>query len=434
MRILCTGANHRSADVAVREKLAFPPSRRAEALRALKQRWPGAEFVILSTCNRSEVYTARPVHGRPRAEALGEWLRAFHGLAGDEHRDALYDLADAEAVGHLFAVAAGLDSLVPGEAQIVSQVKEAYAEAVAAETAGAVTNELFQTALHVAKHVRTETDIAAGKVSVASVAVEFVRQLFETLAGKCVLNVGAGKMNEIMLRQLAELGAGRIVVVNRSADRAEALAAACGGQAGRFERLAEHLAEADVVVTSTGSPEPIVSPEAVREAQKRRGYRPLLIVDIAVPRDVAPEAGRIENVFLYNIDDLEQIVQSNLAVRRSQQGPADQIIEEHVGELLTSLNVRAVKPTIQALYRRMDEIARQELAEARNKLREHVDTEEDMEILQRTIRRVIRRMLHPAAQRLRESAGSDAARAHAAALRDLFGLDDPPGPEDRPRP
>ncbi|HUS90482.1 MAG TPA: glutamyl-tRNA reductase [Phycisphaerae bacterium] len=428
MRILCTGANHRSAEVAIREKLAFDADQRARALRELRGHWPEAEFTILSTCNRSEVYAARPVHGHPRLEQLHEWLREFHALAPGEHEDALYCLADADAVGHLFAVASGLDSLVPGEYQIVSQVKDAYAQATAAQAAGPVMNELFQTALHVAKHVRTETNIATGKISVASVAVEFVRQLYETLADKCILNVGAGKMNELMLRQLLDLGGARIVVVNRSPEKAEALAEACGGRAGRLERLPEHLAEADVVLTSTGSPRPILSPDMVRAAQQKRGYRPLLIVDIAVPRDVAPEAGEIDNVFLYNIDDLEQVVQSNLAHRHQQRGPADTIIAEHVGELLGSLNVRNIQPTIRALYRRMEAIADQELLEAAHKFSQHGDGEEDMEILQRTIRRVIRRMLHPCAKRLRESAGSDAARAHAAMLHELFELDqdDPP--------
>ena len=424
MRILCVGANHRSADVALRERLAFSAEQRQRALRDLCARWPDAEFAILSTCNRTEIYAARPVHGRPRQEELREWLGEFHSLPARQYTDALYTLINVEAAEHLFAVAAGLDSLVPGEDQIVSQIKAAYTEAVEAGAARAMMNELFQGAFHAAKHIRSETDIVLGRVSVASVAVDFVQQIFERLTGKCVLNVGAGKMNQLMLRHLKRLGAGRITIANRSHDRAEALAEACGGETGDFARLAEHLTHADVVLTSTGAAEPIITAEMVRRAQDRRRYRPLLIVDIAVPRDVEPAAGEIDNVFLYNIDDLDQIVQTTLQIRHGERAAAERIIAEHVEELTASLRARNVAPTIEALYRRMETIAAEELAEARNKLSTHDDAEEDAEILQRVLHRTIRRILHPCANRLRESSGSDAVHAYVAALRKLFELDE----------
>jgi glutamyl-tRNA reductase len=431
MRILCVGTNYKSAEVAVREKLAFDGEQRKAATADLRRRWPEAEFVILSTCNRTELYAARPVHGHPREEELRSWLPEFHSLPPAQYDSVLYLLTDAEATTHLFAVASGLDSLVTGEAQIVAQVKGAYGEAVEAGSAGPIMGELFRGALHVAKHIRTETDIAMGKVSVASVAIDFVQQLFETLAGKCVLNIGAGKMNELMLRQLRGLGAERVVVVNRSRAKAEALANASGGEAGDFARLADHLAEADVVLTSTASPDPILSAETVQAAQKRRGFRPLLIMDIAVPRDVEVAAGKVENVFLYNIDDLEKVIQANLATRHYQRGAAHSIIAEHVEELLAALSVRKIGPTIEALYRRADRIAGEELAEARNKLSTHTDSKEDMEILQRSLRRAIRRFLNPCTQRLRQAAATNAARAHVAALRELFELDDAEGPEQK---
>jgi glutamyl-tRNA reductase len=262
---------------------------------------------------------------------------------------------------------------------------------------------------------------------VASVAIDFVQQLFETLAGRCVLNIGAGKMNELMLRQLRGLGAQRVVVVNRSRPKAEALAGACGGEAGDFTRLVDHLAEADVVLSSTASPEPILSAETVHAAQRRRGFRPLLIMDIAVPRDVEAAAGKVENVFLYNIDDLEKVIQANLATRHYQRGAAHGIIAEHVEELLAALSVRKIGPTIEALYRMADQIAGEELAEARNKLSTHADSKEDMEILQRSLRRAMRRFLNPCTQKLRQAAATNAARAHVAALRELFELDQADG-------
>lgn len=426
MRILCVGTNHRRAALGLREKLAFGPDRRQAALDDLRRRWPQAEFAILSTCNRTEVYAARAVHAPPREEELRAWLGEFQGLSGEQFADCLYAVTDEQAAEHLFAVAAGLDSLIFGEDQIVGQVKDAYGEAVRAGAARAVLNELFQGALHVAKHIRSETDIVLGKVSVASVAVDFVRQVFETLAGRCVLNVGAGKMNELMLRHLRRLAPGRIVIVNRTPRRAEELAAAWGpAEVGDFERLGQHLAEADIVLTSTGSDRPIISAGMVQTAQAARRFRPLLIVDIAVPRDVEPAAGQVENVFLYNVDDLEGIVRGSLALRQDQRAAAEEIISDHVEELTASLHVRRVAPAIEALYRRMEAIAAEELADARNRLARHDDAQSDEEILRRALHRTVRRILHPAVERLRRSAGTDEARRHLEALRDLFGLDEP---------
>jgi glutamyl-tRNA reductase len=219
--------------------------------------------------------------------------------------------------------------------------------------------------------------------------------------------------------------ADKLVVVNRSRPAAQKLADAIGGISGDFANLQDHLAEADVVLTSTGSPEPIVTEKMIRAVQKKRNWRPLLIVDIAVPRDIESQAGKVDNVFLYNIDDLDRIVQANLRMRADQHGPAKSIITEHVDELMTSLNVRKVAPTIESLYKKMTHIAEQELSDARNKLSTHDDAEEDIAIMRRTLHRTIQRILHPCTQHLRRSAGTDAARAHVASIRELFELDEP---------
>jgi len=424
MRILCVGLNHKTAPVALREKLAFDAARRSRALSELAAMWPEAEFAILSTCNRSEVYAARPVHGHPREEEIRRWLGEFHGVAAGDFADSLYAPADAAAAEHLFAVTAGLDSLVPGEAQIVAQVKDAYAAAVKARAAGAVMNELFQKAFRAAKSVRSRTKIASGKTSVASAAIDCVTGMFDTLKDKCVLNVGAGKMNELMLARLGELGAEKILLTNRSASRGRRLAAKCGAKAVAFGRLGEHLAAADVVLTSTAAEAPIITRKMVQSAQRRRAGRAMLIVDIAVPRDVEPGAGEAKNVHLYNIDDLERIVRKTLRRRRGEQAKAEAIIAEHVEELMAGLNVRNVAPTIDALYARVDEIAAEELAAARKKLASHDDADADVKIIAHALRRALRRMLHPCARNLRRAAGSDAARAHVAALRKLFELDE----------
>ena len=422
MRILCIGLNHKTADVELRERLAFDDAQARRALNELTDTWTDAEFVVLSTCNRSELYTARPVHGHPREEELRGWLGKFHALDISQFDRALYTLADGQAAEHLFAVAAGLDSMVPGEAQIVGQLRATYAMAVESGAAGPVMNELFQTAFHAAKQIRTQTGVSRGKASVASVAVDCVAGALETLAGKCILSIGAGKMNTLMIRQMAHLGADRILVANRSRARARQLAKTCGGQVASFSALADHLVAADVVLTSTAAEAPILTRKMIASAQRRRRWRPLLIVDIAVPRDVEASAGGLKTVFLYNIDDLEQVVRATLKRRQGHRPAAEKIIAEHVREFLRKLNIREVSPTIDVLYRHMRRIAAEELKAARNRLSSHDDADADVEILQRALHRAIRRIMHPCVKHLRDEAGTDAARAHVASLRKLFGL------------
>ena len=422
MRILCVGANHKTAPLALRERLAFDEPAARAALENLHRDYPHSGFVVLSTCNRCELYVVRPLHARPRVEEIREFFGTFHHLPRQQYEDALYVHADTEAVRHLFNVAAGLDSLVPGEDQILAQVKSAYELARAAGTTNAELNELFQLALAAAKEVRASTGIAAGKVSVASVAVELARQALGELAGRCVLSVGAGKMNAIMLRQLRRLGAGPILVANRSADRAAELAAACGGQAVPFERLSEALAAADVVVCSTSSPEPVITAGDLAAVLARRPRRPMLLVDIAVPRDVEPQAGRLEGVRLHNIDDLKAIAERNLQLRSGQLDACRQIIDRRTAEYFHRLHVREVAPTIKALYRRMRTIADEELAAVENKLTGQ--RERDAQLIRRAFHRALRRALHGPVTNLRRAAGSEAARQHAAILRRLFNLPD----------
>ncbi len=426
MRIVCVGINHKTAGVALREKLAFDADQITDALDSLSVRWPQAEFVLLSTCNRTEIYTARPVHGHPREEELVRWLGEHHCLPAGEYEKSLYMLADADAIRQLFSVAAGLDSLVLGESQIIGQIKHAYSAALDAGTSRATMNELFQTALRAAREVRRETTLAEGKVSVASVAIDFVVKAFRSphdFSQKTVLSIGAGKMNELMLRRLAELGVGGIMIANRSPERAKELAARVGGSAVRMEDLTAKLAEADIVLTSTASPQPVLTCKMIAAAQAARKNRPLLIVDIAVPRDVEPAAAGIKGVSLYNIDDLEHIVADTMAQRHSSLADAEAIVARHVAAAMDSLNVRDVTPTIEALYRKLELIADEELADACNKLSGHDDAEDDEEILRRTLHRTIRRILHPAATNLKHSAGSDTVRSEIAAIRKLFDLD-----------
>lgn len=424
MKILCIGLSHKTAQLALREKLSFDGDQARSALKQLAGDYKEAEFLVLSTCNRVEIYVARKLHAPPRADRVRAWLGDFHQLAVDDLEEKLYTLDDSEAIAHLLAVAGGLDSLVPGEPQIVAQLKDAYALAVDTGTARAAIGELVQGALHVAKHIRSETGIGAGKVSVASVAIDFVQHVFQSLSGKCVLNIGAGKMNELMLGRLAKLAPEQILVANRSAEKARQLAEPCGGRPVPFDRIQDHLARADVVLTSTASHRPIISGEMIRAAQVTRNYQPLLIVDIAVPRDVEVAAGDVENVFLYNIDDLDRIVSKTLQTRQDHRQEAEKIIDDHLSGLTRSLHVRHVSSVINALYRRMEKIAAEELQAARNKLSTHEDAAEDEEILKRALHRTIRRILHAPATNLRASAGSQQGRDRTDALKQLFELDD----------
>ncbi|MCE5278017.1 MAG: glutamyl-tRNA reductase [Planctomycetaceae bacterium] len=422
MRILCVGASHKTAAVSMRERLSFDCAKASLALAQLAQRWPAAEFLLLSTCNRVELYVARPLHERPRVQDLVDWLGEFHRVHPDSFAGETYSLADAQAVAHLLRVTAGLDSLVPGEDQIVAQVKEACRLADEARAARGVMKELVEGALHTAKHVRTETGVAAGKVSVASVAVDLIRQGRPALEQACVLSIGAGEMSAMMLKHMAKLGCRKILIANRSPDRAAALARLCGGTSVSLEDLDEHLAAADIVVTSTGSPQPLVTAAMVEAAQHRRGGKSLLIVDIAVPRDVDPAAAGVHNVSLFNIDDLEQTVRRTIALRQDEQDRACDIIDRHVAELTERLHVRKVSPTIDALYKRLEQIAAEELASARNKLSTHADAADDEEVIQRALHRAVRRILHDPATRLRQDPDSARTQELMDAVRELFAL------------
>jgi glutamyl-tRNA reductase len=431
MRIICVGLNHKSAGVGLRERVALDSAAAGVALRDLAARWRESEFVIVSTCNRTEVYAARAVHDHPRQEELALWLAQRGKLDGAELDGAVYCLSDAQAAGHLFEVAAGMDSLVPGEPHIVGQLKGAYAAALEGGFARTGMHELFQAAFHVAKHIRSETRIATGKSSVASAAIDCVLREIgpdaEALQDECVLCVGAGQMAELMVRRLVRLGVKRVLLANRTHEKAIKLATGQEDADGRIEivpldRLADCMADSGVVLTSTASAAPIISAAMVRDVQERRGHRRLLIVDIAMPRDVEPEAGLVRGVKLYNIDDLRQVVNSTLESRDSQRQPAGKIVGRHVTELMDKLNVRQVAPTIEALYRFMREIADAELAEARNKLSSHADADLDGEVLKRSLHRTIRRIMHPLARQLQKAAGEDGAGARIATVLRLFEL------------
>lgn len=417
MRILCTGISHKTAPVVVRERLAFSAPAITGALNDLKTHWDACEFVILSTCNRTEIYAARPLHGNPREHELHAWIGEYLGVEPQLYADHLFTLSGPQAARHLFEVASGLDSLVPGEAQIVSQVKNAYAAAKDRQCCTSVLCELFDKALHVAKHVRTETPIRRQKASVASVAARRLGEELAQLEDKTILVVGAGKINSLVLKHLAA-GPSRILIANRSERRAKSLNIP-NATVVQWNHLANALAHAHAVITSTAADEPIITHAMLKKACMTR--TPKVIIDLAIPRDVEEQARQIEGVTLLNIDDLEADVR-RIPLCPQTQTQAQRIIDSHLREYLASFRTRLAAPTIDALYERMRNLAAHELADARAKFSSHDDADLDEAILKRAMHRMIGRMLHPAAANLRRWSQGDGAEIYLEAVRKLFDL------------
>jgi glutamyl-tRNA reductase len=432
-KLLLAGFNHATAPLALRERLAFPGEERRRALAAFRERFKEAEAVLISTCNRVELYTARPVHGNPRAEELAEFLAAFHALPTGDVAPHLYHRTDRDAVGHLFAVASSLDSMVLGETQILGQVREAYDAAREAASAGPVLHPLFQRAIAVGKQVRTQTTLGEGRLSVASVAVDYARQIFDHFNDKTVLCIGAGKMATLVLQSFGALKPGRLLVCNRSEGKAEALAQRFGGQVAPFERLGEHLVAADVVISSTGAASPIITRKQFEDLRRQRRYRPIFLIDIALPRDVEPAVGEIENVYLYNIDDLQKVVAETQSSRQGAIAAAKAIVDQQVDEFLAWSRQREIGPTIDKLYQRYHEVAQAEVGRAMNKLpslsaaeREHVE---------QLARRIVNKLLHDPVQMLRNGeALHGSAPQYLHALERLFKLAEEPPGADAPLP
>ena len=340
MKLLALGVDHRRAPTSVREALAFEGDRLGEGLDALAKAFPGGEFVVLSTCNRVEVYAAGAGEEVPTTGALIDFLAHFHGLAADDFAAHLVDHHDSEALAHLFKVAASLESLVLGEGQILGQVRDAYKAAVARKAVGPILHAAFDHALRVGKLVRERTGMDKGKLSVASVAVDVARDVFDTFDDKTVLVIGAGKMGDLTLQHLATLRPGSILVTNRNPERAEAAARRWGGRAVPFEDLEAALVEADVVVSTTAADRPIVDRALYARVQKARKNRLALILDIAIPRDFDPRIGDLEQVMLYNVDDLKAQAEQNLKKRRKGVDPALAIIERETALCLAALRHR----------------------------------------------------------------------------------------------
>jgi glutamyl-tRNA reductase len=335
MNVVVIGLSHHTSPVELRERFAFAQTKIPGALKNLRESGVAGEAVILSTCNRVEIYAATSYEPAKAFAELKQFLKTVHAF-DEPFEDKLYALAEPHSLQHLFRVASGLDSMVVGETEILGQIKTAYKLAQQHGNTGARLNKIFQRAFNVAKHVRSETNIQRGSVSAASVAVELAQKIFSSLAEREVLVIGAGEMSEKVARALLSRGAKSIIVANRSHERAQVLAREFGGRAVRFDDWAEEFGKIDIAISSTAAPHHILDRAKLEPLMKLRKNRSLLLIDIAVPRDIAPEVNFMENVYLYNIDDLQAIADDYLKQRREEIVRCEQIIAEKVKLLLES--------------------------------------------------------------------------------------------------
>ncbi len=424
MIILAVGLNHKTAPVEVRERLAFPAEALSPGLAALKAYV--AEGVILSTCNRTEVY-GLVGHVATGAASIRRFLADFHRVPQADFEPYLYTLEHLEAVRHLFAVASGLDSMVLGEHQVLGQVRQALEAARAAGTVGPILDALFRHAVHTGKRARTETDIGKSPTSLGSVAVALARQVLGSLSGRTVLVVGAGKMGEAAFRALREAGADRLLVVNRTFGRAAALAAELGGRALAWGRLAAGLEAADIVVTSAGAMRPVIRPRLVRAVLGRRPGRPLVFIDIAVPRNVDPAVRGLPGAVVYDIDDLESLCAANRRGREQEVGRVEAIVAEEVASFTEWWRGRQILPTILALRRRAEAIRDAEVRRALRRLGGLSEAEQG--VIRAMADAIVNKLLHEPLARMKASAD---AGYYAEMVRQVFGLEEAEGPASDP--
>jgi len=425
VKLAVIGCNHKSAPVEVRERLAFDRQGAGAAIRTLAAEHPSWEAVLLSTCNRVELYIATGTV--EEAEHLPwdpvDWLCSYRGIRTAEVRDRFYRFEGVEAVRHLLQVASGLDSMVLGETQILGQVKDAYDTARAAGTTGPILNILFQQAVAAAKQVHANTGLSRGRVSVSSVAVEFACQVFDPdqFRTKTVLLIGAGKMGELTLRHLIDLGPGRLLVTNRSPERAAAVASRWEAEAVPYDALDDWLVQADLIISTTASAEPIVDRERFARVMERRRWRPVVIIDIAVPRDFTDDVGDLENVYLYNIDDLESQRDRNLAAREREVGRALAIVDQMADETWARLEYQMrMAPVVSRLREQIDQIREEELRRLFRGLPELTDKERER--IAHAFRRFENKVLHLPASALREEGQNGSGRWLLDALERLFHL------------
>jgi glutamyl-tRNA reductase len=412
MHLLALGLNHNSAPVDIRERAAVTAERLDEALDSLRRAESVREATILSTCNRTEIYCHQE---NPNPQGVIRWICDYHDLSGTSIRPYLYQHPDRNAVRHAFRVAAGLDSMVLGEPQILGQMKDAFTTARELGTTGKILNRLFQQTFTVAKQVRSDTEIGANAVSVAYAAVSLARSIFTDLSRKTVLMIGAGETIELTARHFKTAGVQRMIVANRTVDRARELGAIFGAEPIPLSELPEKLHQADIVISSTASTLPILGKGTVEHALRQRRHRPMFMVDLAVPRDIEPQVGDLSDIYLYAIDDLRSVVEENLETRQAAARDAEKIIESQTQEFMRWLQCLDSVPTIRDLHQQLDAISSEEIERATRRLNAGDDPEQ-------VVRHLARALSRKFAHRPVEGLNHDDSGQLADAARRLFGL------------
>ncbi|ACX88177.1 glutamyl-tRNA reductase [Pectobacterium parmentieri] len=418
MTLLALGINHKTAPVSLRERVVFSQDKLGVALDSLLQQPLVQGGVVLSTCNRTELYLSVDEQENQR-EQLIRWLCEYHQLRPEEVNDSLYWHQGNAAVSHLMRVASGLDSLVLGEPQILGQVKKAFAESQRGHSLSSELERLFQKSFTVAKRVRTETDIGASAVSVAFAACTLARQIFESLSDVTVLLVGAGETIELVARYLREHNVQKMLIANRTRERAQVLATEVGAEVITLAELDEQLVHADIVISSTASTLPIIGKGMMERTLKARRNQPMLMVDIAVPRDIEPEVGKLPNVYLYSVDDLHAIIQHNLAQRKAAAVQAESIVQQESSDFMAWLRAQSAVETIRDYRAQADELRAEMTAKALAAIQQGNDVEA---VIQELTHRLTNRLIHAPTKSLQQAA-RDGDQNRLQILRDSLGLD-----------
>ncbi len=424
MQLILVGLSHKTAPIEIRERLTFPAHKQAEALARLTSSDAIAEAVIISTCNRTEIY-AVAAGADAGVDAVIDFMTEYHSLDRHELVRSLYLNHGESVVRHLFRVVASLDSMVIGEAQILGQVKEAYDHALNNGATGKVFNKLFRQSFEVGKRVRTETEIGENAVSISYAAIELAKKVFDTLEGRTILVLGAGKMSELTAKHLVSQGVKSVLVANRTFERAQELAERFNGEAIRYDDLYERMHDADIVISSTAATHYVITKEHVAKSMRGRGGRPLFLIDIAVPRDIEPAVNDLSNVFLYDIDDLSGVVESNLEERMREARRAEVIIEDEFAAFARWRESLEVQPTVAAIRARADVIRQAELEKACKRLGNL--SEKDIETINALTCAIVNKMLHGPTQRLKQAAEAKDGYEYIETARHLYGLDDSEG-------
>ena len=422
MNIVLVGLSHKTAPLEMRERLAFGESLLSDALSRLVDQEIVDEGLIVSTCNRVELIASTPVGADRGLDCLTDFLTEFHQLPPNTLNGHLYKHADTNAIKHLFRVASSLDSLVVGESQILGQVKEAYQQAIDAGTIGRTLSQLMHRALSVAKRIRTETGVAQNPVSVSSVAVELARKIFGDLSDKTVLLVGAGEMGELAARSLIEAGTSRLIVTNRTAERAEEIAGKYSGGAVNFEAFYDVLPSADIVLCSTGAPDYVIRTAETKRALRSRKKGPVLFIDISVPRNIDPGLAALENAFLFDVDDLDSIVKTNIREREHEARQAESIIDAEVEQFVEQMRSFDIGPAVIEVKELLAQIVISEFKRNRKRLGE-LSQEQETAIEEVLIPALVNKLSHPMIVHIRNAARDGKPSQMVDELRKMIRID-----------